>query len=882
MVELKSFPALVIVHRDRVGTECLLYLHYYSGETRNKPEKVGTTLCCGRRTWLVIPSSNQTDNIRDESIECSTMDGSMTINGSVSNAGVTIFSSEACEAVEAIGDFMPMSLAIAQPDIQDIKAYFERPRLVVRGSVPFGSTSTLYDLPIDNLNTQLKAYFPQWSQRLAGAFGIRFTMNFRLQVAATAFHQGILAMSYQYAFVDGTFNRSGKSFAVTNLPHVRLDIAESTMVELKVPFLYPNEFLEVEPVVCPTNFNHGGISITPILPLVSVTGITAPTYDLYVYLSDIELYGVDVVNPSTVTLQSGGGLITKEVKDSRIVSKSLSNMATISRFVSRGIPSLAAVAGPAAWALDTAAGVAKYFGFSKPMVQDPPMKVYRSNYGNEYQVDVPQTGDVVGIIQENTTTIDTSLGGTDVDEMALAFIASQWSQCARLQITTSNTHGLAIYSAAVSPSTFWFRAGTTTPFSNIGYPTSSADLTSQSGNCFMPTSLMYISSFFRYWRGSIKFRFTFAKTKLHGGRYMVTFNPSTIFQTNQGGFGSAVKGPEIVGGLQQPYGNSMIMDLKDTNVFEFTCPFVSQTPYRSFNSAIGGITIVCIDPLQATATVTPTVPMLVEVCGGEDYELADFSGVYFPISTQGTIYTQSGGSVRVTTKPPSSNTIGERITSAKQMIQVPSPEVFTVTVGTSGKTFIVPWFVNPTHNDVVSLAGLPNGVTGTQTFRGGNNVGQALAKCYAFVKGGTNYHVYPNSNKVNIKLFQAASPAGANDQARADLASQAFPSSVPTVFQTSGLATHARLPSFQPLVRIPSCALDTYFFSTSDQTVANAGVLGHLYCVTYTNEEAASVEVIVGRSASDDAQMAHYMGPVPIFIPNASSVNPIDNTTYSS
>lgn len=810
------------------------------------------------------------------------MDGSMTINGSVANAGVTVFSSEACEAVDAISDFMPMSLAIAQPDIQDIKAYFERPRLVNRGSVPFGSTASLYDLPIDNLNLQLKSYFPQWSQRLAGAFGIRFTMNFRLQVAATAFHQGILAMSYQYAFVPGTFNRSGKSFAVTNLPHVRLDIAESTMVELKVPFLYPNEFLEVEPVVCATNFNHGGISITPILPLVSVTGITAPTYDLYVYLSDIELYGVDVVNPSSVVLQSGGGLITKEVKDSHIVSKSLSNMATISRFVSRGIPSLAAIAGPAAWALDTASGVAKYFGFSKPMVQDPPVKNYRTNYGSEYQVDVPQTGDVVGIMQENTTTIDTSLGGTDVDEMALAFISSQWSQCCRLQVTTSNTHGLAIYSAAVSPSTFWFRAGTTTPFSNIGYPKSSADLVSQSGNCFMPTSLMYISSFFRYWRGSIKFRFTFAKTKLHGGRYMVTFNPSTIFQSNQGGFGGAINGPEIVSGLQQPYGNSMIMDLKDTNIFEFTCPFVSQTPYRSFNSAIGGITVVCIDPLQATATVTPTVPLLVEVCGGEDYELADFSGVYFPISTAGTVYTQSGGPVKITTKQPSSNTIGERITSAKQMIQVPSPEVTTVAVGNSSKYFIVPWFVNPTHNNVVTITGLPNGFNGLQTFKGGNNVGQALAKCYAFVKGGTNFHIYPNSARVNVKLFQAASPQGAAIQNRPDLASQAFPSSVPTVFQTSGLATHARLPSFQPLVRIPSCTMDTFFNSTSDITVNNAGVLGHLYCVAYGSEESTTVEVITGRSASDDAQMAHYMGPVPIFIPNSGSVNSIDRIAYSS
>lgn len=849
--------------------------------TLNKPEKIETSLRCGRRALIVNSSANQSNNIRDDTIECSNMDSSMTINGDVSNAGVTVFSSEACEAVDTIGNFMPMTLALAQPDIQDIKSYFERPRLVSRGSVPFGSTAALYDVAIDSMNAQLKSYFPQWSQRLAGAFGIRFTMNFRLQIAATSFHQGLLAMSFQYGYTSGTFNRSGKAYAVTNLPHVRLDISESTMAELKVPFLYANEFLEVEPVTCPTNFLYGGISVTPILPLVAVAGLVSPSYDLYVYLTDIELYGVDVVNPSTVVLQSGAGLITKEVKESRVVSKTLSNMATVSRFVSRGIPSLAAIAGPAAWALDTAAGVAKYFGFSKPFLQDPPTKHYRTNYGNEYQVDVPQVGDIVGIMQDNTTTIDTSLGGTDVDEMALAFVTSQWSQCARLQVTTSNTHGLAIYSAPVSPSSFWFRTGTTTPFSNIAYPLNSADLTSQSGNCFMPTSLMYISSFFRYWRGTIKFRFTFAKTKLHGGRYMVTYNPSTIFQTNRGNFSASVTGPEVVGGFQQPYGNSMIMDLKDTNIFEFECPFVSQTPYRSFNSATGGLTIVCIDPLQSTGTVCTVVPLLVEVCGGEDYELADFSGVYFPISTAGTVYTQSGG-VRVTTKPASSNTIGERITSTKQMIQVPSPEVTSVAVGVPNKYFIVPWFVNATYNNVVALAGLPNGNNGLSTFKGGNNVGQALAKCYAFVKGGTNFHVYPNSDRVGVKLFQAASPTGSANQNRADLFSQAFPSSVPTIFQTSGNAVHARLPSFQPLVRIPACAMDTFYNSTTDSSVSNAGVLGHSYCVTFSNENSTAVEVLTGRSASDDAQMAHYMGPVPIFIPNSTSVNAIDRTTYSN
>jgi hypothetical protein len=690
-----------------------VYLHYYSGVTQNKPEKYGTSQECGRHPVVEYSSANQVHNIKESSEECSTLDASMKLVGDVSDQGVTAFDSEACEAVDALANYMPMALAMPQPDIQDLKSYFGRPRLVQRGTIPFGSTAFVYAAGFENDNATLKQYFPQWTQRLAGAYGIRFTLNFRLQVAATAFHQGVLAMSFQYGqFADGAMNRIIKTFACTNVPHVRLDVSEQTMAELRIPFLAATEFLEVEPQTLnnPTNVDYGGFSITPILPSVTITGLAVPTWDLYCYLTDIELFGVDVINPSSVVLQGGGDLISKEVKESKVISGTLSNMAKISSFVSRGIPSLAAIAGPAAWALDTAAGVAKYFGYAKPMVQDPALKAYRTNYGNEYNVDMPQVGDVVGPFQGNTTVIDTSLGATDVDEMAIAFVASQWSQICRTQVATTNSHGLAIYSAPISPSALWFRAGSSTPFSNIAYPTSSTALAAQTGNCFMPSSLMYISSFFKYWRGSMKFRFTFAKTKLHGGRYMVTFNPSPYVQYERGNFGASVTGPEIVGGYQQPYGNSMIMDLKDSNIFEFTVPYVSAVPYCSFNSSTGGLTMVCIDPLQATGTVANTVSMLVEVCAGEDWELADYSGTYFPIHIDGTVYTQSGGSlVQKTIKPPHSNTMGDRIMSVKQMIQMPAPYDFNVGGGTTDQGYIAPWFSNPTYTRVNAISGLPNG-----------------------------------------------------------------------------------------------------------------------------------------------------------------------------
>lgn len=813
----------------------------------------------------------------------------MSISGTVDSTGVTVFANEACEGVTALGNYVPDSLSVPQSDIQDIKEYFARPRLVNRGTVTFGSTAMLSNVQFAADQLTMKSIFPQWSQRLAGAYGIRFTLNFRLQVAATAFHQGLLAMSWQYGKINdtnSTFPRGIHAPSSTNLPHVRLDLAEQTMTELKIPFIYPSEFMEIEQITSTIYaFPYGQLTMIPILYSASVAGLSPASYDIYCYLTDIQLFGVDVINPTGAVLQSGGDLITTEVKKSKVVSSTLANMARISKFVARGVPSLSAVAGPASWALDTMAGVAKYFGYAKPMIQDHPVKMLTTRYASDGHVDQPMVGEVVGLFQGNSTVINTSLGATDVDEMALAFITQQWSQVCRCVVSTTNTHGLYIYTAPVSPSVYWFRSGVTTPFSNKAFPRSNLDLISNSGNSFLPSSLMYISSFFRLWRGSIKYRFTFAKTKLHGGRYMVTFNPYASFEGSVGPFGSAVLGPEVVSTYVQPYGNSMIMDLKDGNVFEFEASYISQSPYLNFTSSMGGLSITCIDPLQATATVSSTVQLLVEVCGGSDFELADYAGPYFPLHPTGTIYIQSGGPlVKTAVVDPSPTTIGECIKSVKQMIQVPNNNRTSTTLGTVSSFYIAPWFVYSAFNSLFAASGLPNVLNGFGMYTGCQNPGAALAKCYAFCKGGTDIHAYPQSTSTLLHISQVPQEyEGPSGSLRpVTLVKRPFPSSAPSVISALGTAMHARIPSFQSYARIPVGFLDTAFTGQYPASLAGAisPIITHFNKLYVDARDATTDEfLMINRSAADDAALAHYMGPVPVFIPNGLSLNAMEDQT---
>lgn len=847
-----------------------------------------THLCCASVSISVVlsPTSKDTnsmnqqvagDEIRDEEVVCSTMDAGMSISGQAESTGVTTFANEACEGVEIFSSYKPSTLVMAQPDLQDLKAYFSRPRLINRAAFNLGvrgwEASSIMDA------TSFVTNFPQWYQRLSGVFAIRFKLHFRVQVACTAFHQGVYVLNWQYedTGVSTTqFSRGSRAETCTNLPHTRLDLTESTMAELSIPFLWHAEYYPVKATNLSATQTYGTFYLTSVLPTIAVASLNAPTYEVYTYLTEVELFGADNNTTTTINLQSGGtaSLIHKEVKDNHLLSRGFSAVGKIGSFVVNKVPSLASVAGPVAWAADIAAGVARYFGYSRPMIQDPPMRVNRSLYASESNVDVPMAGYVCGTMQSNTLAVTPEFGGTDVDEMAFSYIKSQYSQICYGLVTTSDTHNKVIYATPISPVCFWFRAPATAPYCNLLVPASSANLISQSGNGFMPSSLMHLASFFRLWRGSIKFRFTFAKTKFHGGRYMISYNPDSVLKTIPTNY-STVDGPEVVSTLVQPYGYSKIVDLKDGNIFEFDVPYLSEAPYLSYESSSGGLSVVCIDPLQASASVTSSVPFIVEVCGGSDFDVADYGGPYYVPSPSATIYTQSGGSATVKTAvtEPSSITIGERLMSVKQIIQIPWWGKYTQGSGTTVDTSIAPWFTNLCYSNIAAGLALP--MSSTISVAGGGNAAGHWARCFVFAKGSTDVHIYGLGGTVCYLEQRPQTYRSASTRTKAYVG-RPFTGSTPKIITNGEHPIHARLPAFSTYVRTPVNAYDTVgFLPYNSPADANTAWRAHHDMVrAYAGGSALSV--YIARAAGDDAALAHYIGPVPQYIPNAANTNFLD------
>lgn len=789
--------------------------------------------------------------------------------------------SEACEASTVLGaHYVPSSITTLQSDFQNLKEYFRRPRVIDSGSIPV-STRNSFGIFSWSSGTLTGSLFPAGTTRLLGVYGVRFKIVLTLQVATTPFHQGLLALHWQYG-VNTTsatmLQRYRRVPLVTNLPHVRMDFAETTMVQLEIPFLYDWEFLPLGSNNAPP---YGISAISSLLPTPVVAGINAPTFKLLAHLEDMELFGASPAGTAVVVSQAGRRLspISEEFEnDAYPYSSTLHSASKTLSWVAKGVPSLASLASPTSWFLAKTAGILRAYGFSKPLIQEPPMRSLMMTSANEQAVDCPSTSLMVGPLASNTLRMDPQVGGTVVDEMSLAYVLSRWSQICVGNITTARASGSVMYATGIAPSYFWFRTRTTPPFCNVPVPALSAS----GNNGFIPSNQLYFASMFKLWRGGFKFRFTFSKTKLHGGRVMVCYVPYPNLNSGIGITGTtsaptlpSYLGPELgPSSAPQPFGQTAIFDLRDSSVFEFEVPYSAPVPHMRFNDVMGSLTMSILDSVQATGVVSDTIDFLVEVCCMPGFELSIPSGPLFAGTDGGTPVSQSGRVLSSTQPSACELTIGECITSLKQLIMIPKwSEMGSVENGKVDTMNIMPWFFTPTQSSLTpGPIGLPR-----ETF----SYGGQISMCYAWVRGSTEVHAYPLAAD-GVTMIASFNPANNGTFVVSNVPSNGTGSGAPRVVSTNGKALHVRFPAYQNLVRYESSSTTSDWNANFDSTTSTTAVAGGnifspaLPMLTIVNFSGSTVYGMISRAAGDDAFAAHYIGPPLIILPGVAGASAYD------
>lgn len=797
--------------------------------------------------------------------------------------GVTEFSNEALEVTTANEGRSSGVTVLPDNQYQDIKEYFARPRLVTK----FNAATTRSNLYNFDVFDWVQNFWPTAAvNRLNGVFAYRAKARLTLTLAATPFQQGLVTVGFQYEGNSAGFTLNRGTFPPlsTNVPHARLNFADTTIAELDIPFIYPYDYIEFANGTAGGGDNYrppyGNISVVQQLPYVVVPGSTAPRLSLYVSLTDMVLFGAVPVSLNAVIPQSGLSEMNKEAKKTKIVSRGLSGISsaagTASKFaMALGMPGAAAMSHGVSWMSDKLAKTAKSFGYSKPIIEDQTLRTEIVVSGSATNIDVPDTAVPISPFITNRLDV-TEADGSTVDQMAMDFVLRQWCQCFVGTMSTSYTDGTFIYASRCSPTNFWFRTNSGTPGGNLALPVSSTLTT----NCIAPTALCYFGNMFRVFRGGLRFRFTFAKTKFHAGRLVASFVPSTEEFGDTGISSSICPLPEVTASVGlQPFTSSAIFDLKDDSVFEFEVPYVCTRPHISTGGSFGGISLAVLDPLRTTGETSDTISFLVEVCAADDFEFSNFVGGTLAPAVGNSINArcvvlQSGlDSMKTLNDKPLEvvhQTMGEKVTSLKELIMSPSYTQSTCASNENLTAVLPNWAYYPNLPVVTPPF---NNTTFVRYVCSPQNM---IASCYAFVSGGTTYHVYSDSPAARFVIRQAGTD---NNTTPATISDPRFrgPSIQPRHYSAGNtvVSLHAKCPSYQKAKLVPRDQMGFYsanFDPRVGNLIKNDRFSSSIYqLLTAYKASTGSMLFYVGYAGSDDARGHHYIGPPLVFIPASTS-----------
>jgi len=326
-----------------------------------------------------------------------------------------------------------------------------------------------------------------------------------------------------------------------------------------------------------------------------------------------------------------------------------------------------------------------------------------------------------------------------------------------------------------------------------------------------------------------------------------------------------------------------MFDLRDSSVLEFSVPYLATTPWRSFTDAIGTLTMIIVDPLQAPGVVAPSINFMVEVAAADDFELGYFVGPRYAAITTGTtpltaapppaqnlddVEPQAGSLETAVGSAHAGETTGERYTSVKQLIMIPH----MVDAGINNLNSLLP----PFYFHPLVLGNVPPQQHAPKAaFSASGNI----ATCYLYARGGTDHHIYNCAAPGDASFGVTIGPVTKNDKNNAS--NRPISNTAKVMVTTSEAPAHVRVPGYSRVPRVISSAynfnlFDAFFDVTESEppatTSASAPAVYARIC-DITAGTTTTPFVRVARSAADDGALGHYMGPAPLFLPGVDLVS---------
>lgn len=422
---------------------------------------------------------------------------------------------------------------------------------------------------------------------------LRCRLCLKILINGNSFYYGRALVSYNPYTINDNVTKDRGFFiqdliAASNKPHILLDPCTSEGGHMCLPFIWPENYLDITQ----PNWSSfmGECTIHDFALLRHANGGTDPiTVSIFAWAEDVSL-----LIPTTATVQSGKGAPVKldkfgfaqpftqqarsnmssndEFSTNGLISKPASAVAKAANALSM-VPYVAPYAKATSMVASKLGAIARIFGYSRPQIMSDTHSYVPHICGNLVNSDAPENISKLSLDSKNELSIDTrtmGLGGTD--ELTIHSIASRMTYWKQFSWSESAISDTLLASMSVQP--FCVDTINVDPLQEIH-----------------STALAFASCPFEAWQGSIKFHFKVVCSEYHRGRLRLVYNPVAT-TANPVAF-------------NQVY--STTIDITNDREFDYECKW---TDVRAWNLCLGV-------PQASTSNIFSTVQ---SAMGGTDYD----------------------------------------------------------------------------------------------------------------------------------------------------------------------------------------------------------------------------------------------------------------------
>lgn len=557
-------------------------------------------------------------------------------------------------------------------DSSDISMFMAKPVEISSGFLNTGVPGT-QSLAIPSIGALLSTY-SIWNLKLSGYRLCRGTAVFRMNVNAQPFQAGRFIMHFLpcYNALDnaGYVYRSANSdlCKITQHPSVEFDIHEAS-VELRVPYVAPTQWYEFNrgDAISDYSYDWGALFVHVLAQLTTGIGTNDVSYSLYLHFEDFE-----VCSPIVPQMDIDKKNLKARKVERKNVAKTGVVSSTLEALISpldyfRKVPLVGGFVDVGQDVLAGAAGIFAAFGYSRPIDPGSSNTMQLKPFYKAFNYNGIDSADNLCVDSLGSVSTVPGFAGSSKDEMSISYLkripayvgAESWrtDQTAKTKLMSINVSPTScVYARSVSYDVYNLLAASAPPF-------------------------VYLSRYFKFYRGSIEVTFKFVKTQYHTGRLAFCFTP---FQKTGDYVPTAYDDTGYI--LRE------IVDIHQSSEITLIIPMISAKPYLSVGwdpagvlaESLGVLDVWIVNELVAPDTVSNTVQVLQYCAAGEDFELVAPTAVRnFAIVQMGeadinrdrslTTKVIGGYSMPDMSLGPVMSCIGDPIVSLKQLIMQARP-----------------------------------------------------------------------------------------------------------------------------------------------------------------------------------------------------------------